>query len=215
MRFYPPIHSRRQIGCTRRIDRKRKDLDFILKHGGNRKTMSVPAARGGSLAGACGVMAAIFCFSAQDGADSGRLSGGLSAALLRLVTAAPTAEQEELAHHLIRKAAHFSIYALLAVFLAAFFSTFALPALARLGSAAGVSALYAVSDELHQSLIPGRGPSGWDVLLDTAGALAGAGLLLGAAALLHRRRKRRQAAKASGAGPADGADKTGASAHNR
>lgn len=33
-------------------------------------------------------------------------------------------------------------------------------------------AVYAATDEYHQSLIPGRGPSGRDVLLDTAAAVA-------------------------------------------
>lgn len=36
-----------------------------------------------------------------------------------------------------------------------------------------VSVLYGVSDELHQSFVPGRDPSLGDVLADTAGALLG------------------------------------------
>ena len=34
-------------------------------------------------------------------------------------------------------------------------------------------ALYALTDELHQGLTPGRSTSGWDVLLDSLAALAG------------------------------------------
>jgi VanZ family protein len=37
-------------------------------------------------------------------------------------------------------------------------------------TAIGVTALYAVSDELHQSLTPSRVASAWDVVIDTAGA---------------------------------------------
>ncbi len=33
--------------------------------------------------------------------------------------------------------------------------------------------LYAVSDEFHQSFVPGRTPSAWDVCIDTAGAIIG------------------------------------------
>lgn len=39
--------------------------------------------------------------------------------------------------------------------------------------AVGLAALYAVSDEWHQSFTPGRHPGAQDVLIDTAGALLG------------------------------------------
>lgn len=34
----------------------------------------------------------------------------------------------------------------------------------------GLAVLYAVTDEVHQSFVPGRTPSPWDVLIDGAGA---------------------------------------------
>ncbi len=34
----------------------------------------------------------------------------------------------------------------------------------------GLAVLYAVTDEVHQSFVPGRTPSLWDVLIDGAGA---------------------------------------------
>ena len=37
--------------------------------------------------------------------------------------------------------------------------------------------LYAISDEIHQIYVPGRGPHVLDVLIDSSGALAGWGLL--------------------------------------
>jgi VanZ family protein len=36
--------------------------------------------------------------------------------------------------------------------------------------ALGLAVLYAVTDEVHQSFVPGRTPSPWDVLIDGAGA---------------------------------------------
>jgi VanZ family protein len=43
--------------------------------------------------------------------------------------------------------------------------------------AVGVSALYAISDEFHQSFYPSRQASGWDVLIDSVGACIGMGLV--------------------------------------
>ena len=36
-----------------------------------------------------------------------------------------------------------------------------------------VSALYALTDEIHQAFVPNRGPNFWDICLDTAGATFG------------------------------------------
>ena len=43
--------------------------------------------------------------------------------------------------------------------------------------ALGLAALFAVSDEWHQSFVPGRDAKPLDVLLDTAGALGGLGMV--------------------------------------
>ncbi len=70
---------------------------------------------------------------------------------------------------LLKKGAHFTAYAILAwlayrvcegrkrPFLLAFF----------------IAVLYAVSDEYHQTFVPGRNGNGWDVLIDSAGAFVG------------------------------------------
>jgi VanZ family protein len=72
----------------------------------------------------------------------------------------------------VRKAAHLTVYATLS----------ALWFRARRGPRAGwqpswallgllVSMLVAISDEVHQSFVPSRTGTPWDVLLDTFGAL--------------------------------------------
>lgn len=88
-------------------------------------------------------------------------------------------------HFGVRKAAHLSEYAILALLLARALR-FGRPALPpRLIALAWLLAtLYAVTDELHQRLIPSRTPKAGDVLIDSAGALVGLGLL----ALFRRRR---------------------------
>jgi VanZ family protein len=67
---------------------------------------------------------------------------------------------------LFKKAAHFCVYAALALL--------AQRALYRrswaLAGALLLAVLYAASDEWHQSFVPGRHPAATDVLIDTAGA---------------------------------------------
>ena len=84
--------------------------------------------------------------------------------------------------YLVKKGGHFTIYALLAI-------TFWY-ALGwrrdRVWLAWLLAALYAVTDEFHQSFVPGRHPSVWDVVIfDTFGALIALWL---AAIFLKRKR---------------------------
>lgn len=67
--------------------------------------------------------------------------------------------------------AHFVEYAVLAVLL--WWALRSTPPLARwaVHLAFAVSVLYAISDEYHQSFVPGRQPDVRDVLVDAAGAL--------------------------------------------
>jgi VanZ family protein len=74
---------------------------------------------------------------------------------------------------LLRKAAHFVEYGVLALLWLRALSP------AQWRSARGpalaafvIATLYAVSDELHQALVPGRHPQPTDVLIDAAGAAA-------------------------------------------
>jgi VanZ family protein len=67
-----------------------------------------------------------------------------------------------------RVIAHFSVYAVLAALWAVALG----PAIGRraaFAAAAAISFLYAVSDEIHQSYVPGRDSDPFDVLVDCAG----------------------------------------------
>jgi VanZ family protein len=71
----------------------------------------------------------------------------------------------------IKKSAHFSEYFVYAILL--YFSLFHTTRFARhqlLIFTLSISLLYAISDEYHQSYIPGRSPMVRDVAIDTAGA---------------------------------------------
>ena len=140
------------------------------------------------------VMVMIYCFSAQTGTESGAMSGKITTWVLNLVIpdfADFSPEKQETIRStvglIIRKLAHFSEYALLGLFLTLHIrqiqkrTRVVLPWL----WAWGVGTLYAASDELHQGFVAGRGPSIFDVMIDSSGVIAGVLLLIW---ILHRRR---------------------------
>ncbi len=132
------------------------------------------------------VMIMIFCFSAQTGEESGETSEKLVRFFLRLfVPGLGTLPAEEalrlhaLCSLLVRKAAHFTEFALLGFFLMLHVTAIGTRTAVRRPAlrALGVGVLYAVSDELHQGLVSGRSPAVPDVGIDSLGVLAGLGLL--------------------------------------
>ena len=128
------------------------------------------------------VMAAIYGFSSQNGEESGALSARVTAVVIRFVRSDYDelgAKEQSLLFdrtlHVVRKAAHFSEFAVLGFFLLGHFRALALKtALRRPTPCAAVTGfLYAVSDELHQSFVGGRSPGLLDVGIDSAGVLFG------------------------------------------
>lgn len=90
-------------------------------------------------------------------------------------------ETFEVCHHAIRKCAHFTEYAVLGILAwrtlrydAAFE---ALIGRRRYCLAVLLCALYASSDEFHQSFVPTRQPAVLDVMIDTFGAACGVSLV--------------------------------------
>jgi VanZ family protein len=89
----------------------------------------------------------------------------------------------DLIHHLIRKCAHLTEYAILGgLALRALSGSATFSARKNrwklAGAALAVAALYAASDEFHQSFVPSRGSSVYDVLIDACGASVGIGATL-------------------------------------
>lgn len=85
-------------------------------------------------------------------------------------------EKAETLHVPIRKAAHFSEYALLAVLWVIPLGCMTKTNKKRMIVALLLCIMYAVSDEIHQLFVPGRDGNIKDVLIDTAGA--GFGILV-------------------------------------
>jgi VanZ family protein len=131
-------------------------------------------------------------------ASSGNFSASNTSRIIRplLLWLFPDISEASLAgaHLLVRKAAHFTEYALLALLAARAFRTSSRAALARRWWPASFAlvASIALVDEYHQSFVPTRTGTVYDSLLDMAGgatALTSAALWLA----LRRRRTSRQA----------------------
>lgn len=128
------------------------------------------------------VMVMIFCFSSQDGEHSGALSAQIAAFVLRVVcpgfdrlAPAEQAAVFERCAHFVRKAAHFTEFALLGFFLLGHFKALSVKLSLRRPAlfSALIGILYAASDEFHQSFVGGRSPGILDVGIDSAGVLFG------------------------------------------
>ena len=113
-----------------------------------------------------GWMGFIFYMSAQP--DSGEESGFFLRLLLGPWAAHLAPSHYEAIHHLVRKVAHFSEYAVLALILSWNLGTTA----ARLALSWALASAYAATDEWHQAFVPNRGPAVADVAVDSLGALA-------------------------------------------
>lgn len=121
-------------------------------------------------------MLIIFGFSSQNAEKSTETSSSVIEDVLDVVL-----PEEEITPELVkkyqfpvRKAAHFGIYMLLGFCLVnAFEHTVKKKWYISYPCSLIVAALYAISDEWHQSFSDGRGPSAADVLIDSSGALVG------------------------------------------
>ena len=116
-------------------------------------------------------MAAIFFASTDE--FSGPKTSLILEPFLRWLFPHITSAVIELMHLLLRKAAHFSEYAILGLLVARAFSTSRHSLLHRRWFVASLVliSLYALSDEYHQSFVPSRTASIYDSMIDIAGGL--------------------------------------------
>ncbi len=123
------------------------------------------------------VMAIIFVLSAQGGEESGETSAGFTAFVLNIfgINSGNTPPDELVKiEGIIRTLAHFSEYAALGFLGMLFLCTYTMKRIISLCYAVSFSALYAVTDEIHQIFVPGRAAQFSDFFVDTSGALCGA-----------------------------------------
>lgn len=133
------------------------------------------------------IMALIFFLSSQTREESSALSSGLTRQLINFfmsgASEADKAKYLDIFHNIIRKCAHFVLYAMLGFSASGIFT--GKTRLRMWSSAVVLCAVYAVTDELHQSLVAGRGPMVSDVFLDTCGGAFGAAVFVIAAKLMR------------------------------
>lgn len=117
-------------------------------------------------------MGMIFYFSNQSAIDSGSLSTGIIRKVLEVVDISKKFDPSGL-DHLFRKSAHFFVYFILGILVLKALKQSGLGGHRVLIIALIICVLYAISDEFHQTFVPGRSGEIWDVVIDSLGSLLG------------------------------------------
>lgn len=126
-------------------------------------------------------MALIFSFSMETAAESSETSGGLIRYFMERyldgfteLTPDEQFMKIESVSKFVRKSAHFAVFAVLGFLTFAALRSCDLSGKRAFLPAVLIGALYAVSDEIHQTFVPGRAGMVRDVILDTCGVVTGA-----------------------------------------
>lgn len=125
-------------------------------------------------------MIVIFTLSAQVQEKSHNLSTGITKVVVETIEkVVPKAEiNVKKIHHLIRKNAHFFAYLVLGILSMIVLRCSGMKGCKCILWSLFICVAYAISDEIHQAFVPGRGPGLKDVLIDSAGAMVGITLCL-------------------------------------
>ena len=135
-------------------------------------------------------MTVIFYLSHQPVTLSNGLSTGVTEVIVGKVEVVATDYEFNMAsaNHIIRKNAHFFIHFVLGLLVCNALRKSGVVRSLGLVLALLICVVYAISDEVHQYFIEGRGPQVKDVLIDSSGALAGIVLYCVTTLLLNHRR---------------------------
>ena len=124
-------------------------------------------------------MVLIFSFSAQNAHQSGSMSNGFIVKFAELLIPGNLTEIEQqivISHFsfIVRKTAHFTVYLILGILVLSFLKEFSIKHIVI--AAVIICCLYSISDEYHQTFVPGRSGEVRDVCIDTSGAFIGISL---------------------------------------
>ena len=124
-------------------------------------------------------MGMIFGFSSQVAEDSKKASSGVIRKVVDIIDFNNKLTEDEIEKivadlsFIVRKAAHFSAYALLGALIFLLVGEYNLHRKKSFLVSVIVSLLYACSDEFHQTFVKGRSGELRDVVIDTLGAIFG------------------------------------------
>lgn len=121
------------------------------------------------------LMTLIFYFSHQPVTISNDLSTGVTERIIETVEIVAPMEDVNVdrINHIVRKNAHFFIYCFLGIFVLNALKKSGINGYRNVGVAFFFCMTYAVSDEVHQLFVTGRGAQVKDVLIDSTGAAIG------------------------------------------
>ena len=121
----------------------------------------------------------IFMFSSENGEKSGNTSRNVVKNIIEIIPSTKNLSNEEKeniienSQLLVRKLAHFSIYAILAFNVIGYIGTYNIENKKQIILALIICIIYAISDEIHQNFSEGRACSIIDVGIDTCGSIFG------------------------------------------
>lgn len=123
-------------------------------------------------------MTLIFYFSHQPATTSSELSTGITEVIIQTAEKIVPDIGVDLRsfNHLVRKNSHFVIYLVLGVLVLNALRRSGVRGYHGIGLAILFCVVYAISDEVHQHFVAGRGPQVKDVLIDSSGAFVGISL---------------------------------------
>jgi VanZ family protein len=126
----------------------------------------------------------MFYLSSQPAVQSDELSKKVTEIIIEKVGAlvpldfetSTTADLVARFNHVVRKFAHFGIYFVLGLFVMNAFRRSGISGFKGFLFSLVFCILYAISDEIHQVFVPGRGAQFTDVLIDSFGSFVGIGM---------------------------------------
>lgn len=136
-------------------------------------------------------MALIFCLSSQPADQSNQLSTGITQAIAEAIEKVIPGTEVIIGelNSIVRKNAHFIAYMVLGILTVTALRNSGAKIKKSFLPAMVICVLYAVSDEVHQLFVPGRGCKFTDMLIDSAGALVGSGVIYAAGAIRRKRQE--------------------------